>query len=54
MYITDQQNDHRIAQRARLYRDAYPIFENWAKGYGVIQHDDLTQVRVFDLRTHDL
>jgi len=49
MYITDQQNDHRIAQRARLYRDAYPIFENWAKGYGVIQHDDLTQVRVFDL-----
>lgn len=49
MYAIDQQNDHRIQQRARLYRDTYPAFARWAEGYGVIQHRDETQVRVFDL-----
>ncbi len=49
MYAIDQQNDHRTQQRARLYRDTYPAFARWAKGYGAIQHRDETQVRVFDL-----
>ncbi|MBR9910237.1 MAG: xylulose 5-phosphate 3-epimerase [Gammaproteobacteria bacterium] len=49
MYVIDQQNDHRIEQRAKLYRDTYPAFADWAKGYGVIKHRDETQVRVFDL-----
>lgn len=49
MYVIDQQNDHRIEQRARMYRETYPAFAHWAEGYGVIQHRDETQVRVFDL-----
>ena len=49
MYAIDQQNDHRTQQRAKLYRDTYPSFGRWAEGYGVIQHRDETQVRVFDL-----
>ena len=49
MYAIDQQNDHRTQQRAKLYRDTYPAFARWAEGYGVIQHRDETQVRVFDL-----
>lgn len=43
MYAIDQQNDHRIAQRAALYRETYPAFARWAEGYGVIQHRDDTQ-----------
>mgnify|MGYP001166565350 FL=1 len=49
MYVIDQQNDHRIEQRARMYRETYPAFAHWANGYGVIQHSDETQVRIFDL-----
>jgi phosphoketolase len=49
MYAIDQQNDHRTQQRAKLYRDTYSAFSRWAEGYGVIQHRDETQVRVFDL-----
>ncbi|WP_323844275.1 xylulose 5-phosphate 3-epimerase [Microbulbifer magnicolonia] len=49
MYVIDQQNDHRIGQRARLYRETYQAFAHWANGYGAIQHRDETQVRVFDL-----
>lgn len=49
MYAAHQQNDHLAQQRARLYRDSYPAFARWAEGYGVIQHRDETQVRVFDL-----
>lgn len=49
MYLIDQQNDHRIEQRARMYRETYPAFAHWANGYGVIQHRDETQVRVLDL-----
>ncbi|MBE97253.1 MAG: xylulose 5-phosphate 3-epimerase, partial [Marinobacter sp.] len=49
MYAIDQQNDHRTQQRAKLYRDTYPAFARWSEGYGVIQHRDETQVRVFDL-----
>lgn len=40
---------HRVQQRAALYRQRYPRFNRWAKGSGVIEHTDLTQVRVFDL-----
>ena len=49
MYVIDQQNDHRIEQRARMYRETYPAFAHWANGYGVIQHREETQVRIFDL-----
>lgn len=49
MYAIDQQNDHRIEQRARMYRETYPAFAHWASGYGVIRHRDETQVRIFDL-----
>lgn len=49
MYAIDQQNDHRVVQRATLYRETYPAFACWAEGYGVIQHSDDTQVRIFDL-----
>lgn len=45
----NNQDLHRVQQRARQYRDKYPEFAQWAKGYGVIQHEDETQVRVFDL-----
>lgn len=40
---------HRIQQRAAQYRQYYPRFARWAQGSGVIEHSDLTQVRVFDL-----
>ena len=43
------EDSHRIQQRAAQYRQRYPQFANWAKGRGVIEHTDLTQVRVFDL-----
>ena len=43
------EDSHRIQQRAVQYRQRYPQFANWAKGRGVIEHTDLTQVRVFDL-----
>jgi len=49
MYTIDPQNHHRIEQRARLYRETYSAFAHWADGYGVIQHSDETQVRIFDL-----
>ena len=40
---------HQIRERAALYRDRDQIFANWAAGYGVIQHSDLTQVRVYEM-----
>lgn len=40
---------HRIEQRAALYRSSSPEFAEWASGYGVVNHSDSTQVRVFDL-----
>lgn len=35
--------------RARAYRANNPAFDAWAKGYGVISHSSLTQVRVHDM-----
>ena len=40
---------YRAAERAELYRGKDPAFANWAAGYGAIQHDDLTQVRVYEM-----
>ncbi|MBQ0815573.1 MAG: xylulose 5-phosphate 3-epimerase [Marinobacter sp.] len=42
-------DSHRVQQRAAQYRRRYPKFANWAQGRGVVEHMDLTQVRVFDL-----
>lgn len=40
---------HRIAQRAAKYRENNAVFAQWAKGYGVIRHEDQTQVRIYEL-----
>lgn len=45
----NMQDQHRLQQRARQYRKRYAPFAQWAQGYGVIQHSDETQVRVYDL-----
>ncbi len=39
----------RVAQRAEAARGADAAFANWAKGYGPLRHDPVTQMRVFDL-----
>jgi phosphoketolase len=43
------EGEHRVAERAALYRREDPNFDHWAAGYGVLQHDDLTQVRVREM-----
>lgn len=40
---------HRIEERAALYRHQSTAFAEWAAGYGVIRHDDLTQVRIYEM-----
>jgi phosphoketolase len=40
---------HLIARRATKYREKDAVFAKWAEGYGVIQHADQTQVRIYDL-----
>lgn len=40
---------HRIEERAALYRGQNPAFADWAAGYGVIRHTDVTQVRVYEM-----
>jgi len=44
-------HDHRMTERAALYRHASPAFAHWAAGYGVIEHDDATQVRIHEMAT---
>lgn len=48
---------HRAATEAQAWRRDDPLFAQWARGYGVIQHDDETQLRVrrlvTDLLGHD-
>jgi phosphoketolase len=51
MSDVDERLKHRITEQAALHRKCDPAFAHWAAGYGVIQHDDLTQVRVRDLAT---
>lgn len=46
---TQLAEQHRIQQRAALYRERDAEFARWAEGYGVIGHDDLTQVRIYEL-----
>ena len=38
-----------VAWLARSYRDGDPDFVAWARGYGVITHDDATQVGAYEL-----
>ncbi len=38
-----------MAERAAGYRQDDPAFARWAAGYGLIQHDDETQIRVHEL-----
>ncbi|MBI4525406.1 MAG: xylulose 5-phosphate 3-epimerase [Deltaproteobacteria bacterium] len=38
-------------QKAAQWRAENPDFARWAKGYGVIQHSDLTQARIRDMET---
>jgi len=40
---------YRTADWAEQYRDRYPIANRWAAGYGTIDHDLVTQMRVFEL-----
>ncbi len=40
---------HRTADWTNQYRDLNPAANRWAKGYGVIAHDLVTQMRVFEL-----
>lgn len=39
----------RVADRAALYRKSDTQFAAWARGLSVIEHSDLTQVRIFEL-----
>lgn len=45
----DLAQSHRVRERAALYRKQDPSFAQWAAGYGVISHNDLTQVRVYEM-----
>lgn len=38
-----------VAERVRLFRETDAHFARWARGYGPIVHNDLTQLRVHDL-----
>ncbi|MDP1692166.1 MAG: xylulose 5-phosphate 3-epimerase [Burkholderiaceae bacterium] len=48
---------HRVAAEAQAWRRDDPLFAQWARGYGVIQHDNESQLRVrrlvSDLLGHD-
>lgn len=37
---------HRVAAEAHAWRVSDPLFAHWARGYGVILHDDETQLRM--------
>jgi len=43
------QERQRVEALAARYRSEDPVFAEWAAGYGVIQHDDLTQTRMHDM-----
>ena len=40
---------HHEAERAAHCRREAPVFARWAQGYGIIQHDDETQVHIYEL-----
>ena len=39
----------RTRELAGLYRKQDPAFAEWAAGYGVIQHTDATQIRIYEM-----
>jgi hypothetical protein len=41
--------EYRLNERAALYRKQNPSFASWAEGYGVIRHEDITQVNVYEM-----
>lgn len=47
--VFEAHDEYRIKERAELYRNRDRSFAGWAAGYGVIQHDDLTQVRIYEM-----
>lgn len=47
--MKEEQVAQHEAERAAHYRQEAPAFARWAKGYGVIQHSDETQVHVYEL-----
>lgn len=47
--MNEAQDERNVAERAARCRQEDPVFARWAEGYGVIQHQDLTQVRVQEL-----
>lgn len=42
--MSESHEHFRIAEAAALSRKRDPAFASWATGYGVIEHDDVTQV----------
>ena len=42
----EPEQQRRLKDLAHDYRSQEPAFAEWAFGYGVIEHDDLTQVRI--------
>lgn len=40
---------HRISARAAVYRRQDAAFAAWAEGFGVVTHEDLTQIRVYEM-----
>lgn len=42
MFPVNEEDLHRLQQRAALYRNSNAVFARWAKGYGVICHSDIT------------
>lgn len=45
----DLEERQRVQALASSFREHDSIFSDWASGYGVIQHDDLTQIRIHDM-----
>jgi len=48
-FASESQEQYRVAKRAELYRERDQVFADWAAGYGAIQHEDITQVRVYEM-----
>lgn len=50
MTIANQVHEHfRIVAKAKAFRKGSAQFDEWASGYGVITHDALTQVRIYEM-----
>lgn len=40
---------HHTDEWAEQYRDRFPGADRWAAGYGPIEHETTTQIRIFEL-----